>query len=394
MINEAIGERVEIDGNAYLKTRPNALGHAIYGPYERLGVGNYMVEYSVTPIQKIDIEGDLICAAIDVACNRGATIVARSLVYYLPILKDDKLCLFFNITEEHDDLEYRVYVNSVVSLLISDRPRVTRVIKNEYVPPISYSSSSSFLNDNTELFTKLFLAGMQVKIVGGGAILTASDVSFHARCGDDMNFIGEIFFENVYNLMMPRAACLIDIGMNIGFTSLRLATREEIKEVYAFEPFKSTFNRAAANVILNPVAAAKIHMNNVGLSDRDQELRVLIDTDDSGSYSVIGSHTGEAVTIQIRDAATVLAPIINSATRKGRMLIVKLDCEGSEFAVFKSLSAVGLLEKIAVFMVEWHLGWGNYSELTVPLIKRGFAIIDRSPRSGGNGFFYAVKTAL
>jgi len=80
---------------------------------------------------------------------------------------------------------------------------------------------------------------MQVKIVGGGAILTASDVSFHARCGDDMIYWRNIL--NVYNLMMPRAALPHRHWDEHWVTSLRLATREEIKEVYAFEPFKSTF---------------------------------------------------------------------------------------------------------------------------------------------------------
>ena len=73
-------------------------------------------------------------------------------------------------------------------------------------------------------------------------------------------------------------------------------------------------------------------------------------------------------------------------------VIVKCDCEGSEFAIFRSLAAAGLLGRITACMVEWHAMFDDRTQedLIAPLRDNGFIVFDRSPPTG-NGFFYAVK---
>jgi FkbM family methyltransferase len=392
VINEGIGKRVELDGRICLETRPDFAGHALYGPYEALDLGKYVVEFSIELVERQYIDGDLICAVLDVACNYGSLILIQAPVCYKQILDGGTFRLIFDVNERKEDFEFRVFINSGTRLLIADKPIVRPAKEEDHAsaPPVT---SSSFFNENIAVFARLFLAGVQVRISGQDVILKDYGVSFFARCHDDMNFIWEVFLQNTYNICPPYPACIIDVGMNIGFTSLRLAVRGEIREVHAYEPFKTTFDRASANVALNPQVVGKIHMNNFGLSDRDDEVTVQIDSTDSGSYSVAGSGRGVATRIQIRDAAKVIRPIIERATANKLLVIMKVDCEGSEFAVFKSLQAAGLLGKISAFMVEWHLGWGSPGDLTTPLISAGFTVIDVSPRSA-NGFFYAVKTAL
>jgi len=103
---------------------------------------------------------------------------------------------------------------------------------------------------------------------------------------------------------------------------------------------------------------------------------------------------GIEVPLSIRDAATTLGPIIEAALARGRRIVMKIDCEGSEFQIFDSLERAGLLDKITAVMVEWHRVFDGKSQHTLmePLRQRGFVTIDRSPRTG-NGFFYAVRAA-
>jgi FkbM family methyltransferase len=212
---------------------------------------------------------------------------------------------------------------------------------------------------------------------------------------DDLRFVGEIFYRNTYNAILNKAACIIDIGMNIGLVSLKLAKNPIVKEVHAFEPFYTTYERALANIGLNPDVSDKIFTYNFGLTDKDEELTVLIyDETDSGAFSIRGNSTGSPKKVIVRNAASVLEPIIRSAKKRKLDIVAKVDCEGSEFRIFEQLDAHKLLPDIAAFMVEWHRGSSGKTQhdLVEPLLRHGFLVFDVSPKEG-NGFFYAVRTS-
>jgi FkbM family methyltransferase len=181
--------------------------------------------------------------------------------------------------------------------------------------------------------------------------------------------------------------------MNIGFSSLQFASKDEVREVHSFEPFRSTYDRAIANIYLNGSMGRKISPHNFGLADRNWSGDVLAaQTWNSGAMSTVDAGQGTPIHVSLRDAAEVLAPIIESARARGLDIIVKMDCEGSEYAICESLMRAGLLRHISAFMVEWHAIFADKSQadLTRPLREAGFIIFDRSPPKG-NGFFYAAN---
>ncbi len=110
--------------------------------------------------------------------------------------------------------------------------------------------------------------------------------------------------------------------------------------------------------------------------------------------STIGLSEGIPFPVVLRDAASALAPIIDSARARGLDVIVKMDCEGSEYAVFETLERSGLIGRASAYMVEWHAIFPDKTQedLIAPLRRAGFMVFDRSPPRG-NGFFYAVKQA-
>jgi FkbM family methyltransferase len=174
---------------------------------------------------------------------------------------------------------------------------------------------------------------------------------------------------------------------------LTFARNPAVTEIHSFEPFKGTYDRALANLSLNPEIATKISHYNIALAGSDEETTIFIyDESDSGSFSIRGSESGTPERISIRNAATVLKPIIDAAKSKHRDVIAKVDCEGSEFPIFATLEEHGLLQDIAAFMVEWHrvIDGKTQHDLIAPLIRHGFITFDLTGKTG-NGFFYAVR---
>ena len=67
--------------------------------------------------------------------------------------------------------------------------------------------------------------------------------------------------------------CVFDVGANIGFFTLTMATANENVEVYAFEPLPSTFNRLRQNIIFN-YHLKNIMINNVAVTDRNTQIKI------------------------------------------------------------------------------------------------------------------------
>lgn len=404
MLNDNVGVGHEVNGRRFIDTEIGRVGHAVYGPYADMEVGDYIVEFTISGLNLDGLKREEHVATIDVCSNYGTQILAKQKITASDLRKGNvRFVLPFSVPVR-SPLEYRVATFGNANLRIDESRRVHRVRPGADMKAIldadqfpSAEGAPAFFVDNEIMLRQLYDLGLGVRIDDGGVVLSKDGVSFNARCRDDTNFINEIFFERAYNIGTGRDICVLDIGMNIGLASLQFATRPYVKEVHAFEPFGSTFERGQANFALNPALAEKITAHNVGLGDRDGlETFKIRETDDSGGRSTRNDDAGEIeVQLQMRDAATMLAPIIASAEASGRAILAKIDCEGAEYAVFESLEAAGLLEKISLFVVEWHpVIPGKFQEsLLEPLRRRDFVIIDRSPLVG-QGVFYAVRMAV
>lgn len=404
MLNGNVGVAHQINGRKYIETHPDRVGHAVYGPYADMDAGDYVVEFRISAVHVEGLKDNDHVATIDVCGGFGTQILAKKKITAKELRQGrQRYQLAFSVPQR-SPMEYRVATHGKAGLLIDEARRVHRVAKGVDVQAVldadqfpAAEGAPAFFVQNEVMFRNLYDLGLGVQIEDDGVVLSKDGVRFNARCRDDTNFIDEIFFERAYNMSMGREACIIDIGMNIGLASLQFATRPHVKEVHAFEPFPSTYERALANLTLNPELSAKISAHNVGLGDRDgAEVFRVRDTEDSGGRSTRNDDAGEVeVQLQMRDAAKMLEPIIAAAEANGRAVVAKIDCEGAEYAVFTSLEKAGLLERISLFVVEWHpVIPGKYKDdLLDPLRARGFIVIDRSPLVG-QGVFYAVRAAV
>lgn len=366
LLNETLGERREIDGGTHLLVRRGRHGHALYGPYELREPGCYTVEFSLSPVEgeRYDVEG--VCGFIDVTANSGQRLIAHDVVWTSSLRSGEvRLNLSFTI-DEPLDLEYRVYLNGTAAAVVEDRATVS------------------------------VAAGLNVKS-GREPFLEIDGLRIRSASYDDIHFVDEIFYKKTYNLVSAVDTCFLDIGMNVGLASLLFAKMPNVREVHAFEPFPDTYARALRNLQLNPDLANKVTAYPFGLAARDEELVVQVEEGvaNSGGWNLRSEHGDRTVRLDVRDAASVLGPIISNANASGRQVIAKIDCEGSEFDIFESLSRAGLFGAITALLVEWHRVFEgrDQRELIAPLSRAGFIVIDISP-DDGNGFFYAVRSAL
>jgi len=403
VLNLDLGTPIEIDGRTCIRTHVGSSGHAVFGPYIDLSSGHFVVEYNLAAADGQNLDRSDICAVLDVASENGQLIFAREEIV-ASRLASGPLCIAiqFKVTRP-GTFEFRVAVTGTAALVIDDYCRIlllphadadAQALLDETRFPVPKAMTNPvFFLENRSLLYRFYENGATVKIVDDLVIVTIEGISFNAGSIDDIRFVEEIFFRRTYNFLSGRDCCVIDIGMNLGLVAMTFASKPYVREVHSFEPFRSTYARAMANFALNPELFAKIRPNNFGLADNDKDVTILIGDDrDSGAMSIRGSGVGSPESIVVCDAASVLGPIIARAQENGFDIIAKVDCEGSEFPIFKVLEENNLLTKITAFMVEWHRGneGKTQHDLIDPLKGHGFLAFDLT-RKTGNGFFYAVK---
>lgn len=405
MLNLRVGSPIEIEGKNCILTQVGSSGHAVYGPYRHLDAGHYVVEFNLAVTGTQQPGSEDVCATVDVASDFGRVILAREDVTMSRLCCGALSIRLPFYTEVARTFEFRVAVTGYVSLLIENYCRVLRaddahsdhlsLLEATRFPDPRVMPKPLFFLQNLSGLRRFYENDATIKIVNGDVVVSIEGVSFYARVSDDLRFIEEVFYRNTYNFVLSKECCVIDIGMNIGLVSLRFAQKDCVKEIHSFEPFKKTYDRACANLGLNPAIASKITSYNIGLASADEEKTVLIyDKSDSGAFSIHGSERGSPEHIFVRNAAAVLKPIIDSAKGNRREIVAKVDCEGSEFAIFEALEGQGLLSEVSVFMVEWHRGIREKTQhdLIAPLARCGFVIFDLTGKIG-NGFFYAVRSS-
>ena len=148
---------------------------------------------------------------------------------------------------------------------------------------------------------------------------------------------------------------MFDIGFNIGITSLYFAQKENIKKIYAFEPFIPTYNQGLNNLTLNPKYSNKINLFNYGLGAEDKILKIPYNEKLPGAMSTIFENSVGQISsieeVKIKNAYNIMHRIIDKHKEK---VFVKLDSEGAEFEILPLLSKKGLLGKVDVLIIEYH----------------------------------------
>lgn len=221
-------------------------------------------------------------------------------------------------------------------------------------------------------------------------------------------------FNNAYEVLIKQNYCyainnhkkdvVLDVGMNIGDAVLYFLNNPKTEKVYAFEPFRKTFESAEKNLGDWLENKDKLEAFNFGISDRNEFRSIGFNKDMSCGQSTIqqirkkayenylrmglvSQQNEDEEQIEVRSASEVFGSIIRSHLQNN--IVLKLDCEGEEYNILADLVKNKLLDKIDFIMLEWH--YGGKESILEYLDESGFSywLTDKNQHMG---MIYAYRS--
>lgn len=235
-----------------------------------------------------------------------------------------------------------------------------------------------------------------ISFLNNEVIVMVSGLKFNPNTWEELYILNEVFVDGVYNYQSSHDYILIDIGMNVATTSLFFASKSNCLEIFAFEPFGDTIKQAEKNLQLNPFCSGKIKITNKALGYPSRSIDVEYAPKYKGSVGIrgTGSHIsdkGLLVTSKmfVEDVADHFFRILNSNSLD---VVIKIDCEGSEYEILSRLQDSGLLKdgRIKCLMIEWH--YQGPKVLVDTLTGFGFQVISIKPNDNIIGMLYALRS--
>ncbi|MEM7313158.1 MAG: FkbM family methyltransferase [Planctomycetota bacterium] len=230
------------------------------------------------------------------------------------------------------------------------------------------------------LLELLAKTGGSVSVIGDGDVVFTVDGIHHILENIEQYMIlNEIYAEGSYDINTDAPLFIVDAGANAGFASLYFANKLNDVRVHAFEPVRHTFQKAKRNLALNPELSDRINLNNYGLGKDDGKQMIYFDQDRPGNATLVRDNpftvgVREEIPIEIKRVSPLIDELHESDP--SRRILLKLDCEGSEYDILSDLEDSGSLQWISGMMGEWHqvddqLSRGWIEDL---LLRNGFLV--------------------
>jgi FkbM family methyltransferase len=176
-----------------------------------------------------------------------------------------------------------------------------------------------------------------------------------------------IFKENIYSKLPINGKTIIDVGANIGDSSIYFALKGA-KRVIGIEPFPKNYEIARSNVELNGLSD-KVTLLLAGCGGHGGNITV----DNSYESCANSQLTGNAKS-GAKIPLMTLKEILTEFQLTNEDIILKLDCEGCEYDVV--LSSASVLTQFSHILIEYHYG---YKDLLESLKKLGFRVSHTRP---------------
>lgn len=375
-----------------ITAKPGEIGYPLYGPYIDLPVGKYTAQFRLWA----DGISPMSCGHVDVCRDAGHIVIAKKKFSPWTIKSNSGVIdLDFEVAAP-GTFELRVVSNGRSEFHVGDR---SLKMEKDYLGLVGVEDRPVILDEfflkAAPHFRHIAKFGGRLSTLHEKPIINFNGINMRMENEEDFQVLFEVHIFNEYNFETPERCCVIDIGMNVGLATLYFANRENVAQVHSFEPFGAPYSRAIANIDLNPNFAGKITAYNFGLAATTETRSVAYDEAFTISTSTQGNGGSGSATISLKNASTALADIFKSAKAKGLAIVVKMDCEGSEFEIFDDLAATDLLSDVNILMVEWHKWWAadkTDKDLIRHMLQRGFVAFNRTHLSNPNaGMIFASK---
>lgn len=195
---------------------------------------------------------------------------------------------------------------------------------------------------------------------------------------EDGDFAG-VFIAEEYSEIDFNNRLVIDIGASICDTALYF-TLKGAKKIIAFEPVPKVFKMGLDNIVSNNLEKTIVYKNEA-VGDKRRLLRI-----DDGDFIAGGSALRMRQNgIEIKQVT--LTSILNSPEVNSNGAILKLDCEGCEYALFSEVDT-NSLKKLDIIIIEYHNGLQYIPSL---LKNHGFKLQKIKPKIDDVGLLIAKR---
>ncbi len=181
---------------------------------------------------------------------------------------------------------------------------------------------------------------------------------------DNGDIIG-IFRKECYNFLPVKDKDVIDIGANIGDSSIYFACKKA-KRVIALEPYPKNYEMAKRNISINNLSD-KINLMLAGCSAKYGY--VTVDDNIFNDITPVRS-TEDGTNIQLLALKDI------AETQGIESAVLKMDCEGCEYDIILSCTE-DILKKFSHIQIEYHHGYKNLRD---KLEKCGFKVSATRPK--------------
>lgn len=219
------------------------------------------------------------------------------------------------------------------------------------------------------------IIGLQNRITNkniSGLNLSEKGISFkykgHSVIIDPAKFsdLYAVFFNEEYSYLDVIGKDVIDVGMNIGDSSIYFAINGA-NRVIGMEPYPYAFSFAQKNIKLNNIR--NIILLNAGYG-KDGSI-IVSEEVSTNSSSLIPSSKGKEIPI------ISLKTLVNQYNLKN--FVLKIDCEGCEYALLNENNEI--FQCIEMIQIEYHYGYEN---IVNKLKSVGFDVRFTEPRNSYN----------
>lgn len=147
----------------------------------------------------------------------------------------------------------------------------------------------------------------------------------------------ELPVTRLFDELLDRARCVIDVGANIGYYTLLAASRLPRGAVHAFEPWPTLFARLETACRSN--GFHHVVLNQAAVSDRDGVTRLYLPTTSATDAHLSNASLVEGFAASNRHIEVTTLRLDTYVARRGlrHLDLVKVDAEGAELAVLRGL---------------------------------------------------------
>lgn len=177
--------------------------------------------------------------------------------------------------------------------------------------------------------------------------------------------IMEVIALGEYGSIQGPINTIVDIGANIGVSTIWLAQQYPEATIWSFEPAPSTFSRLKVNVGLNGIES-RVHVIEAAAAGVAGRGRFTIGA--TSGISSLSNGKSPGISVNLVTLSAIL-DMVNS-----QIDLIKIDCEGGEYDFFEGASQDGL-KAVRHIVGEAHdVGSERHGSMISKLNEAGFAV--------------------